>query len=161
MGGVIWTAQPCGCTQEVYNGQKREKVCEHGYIYVSEKAKASTPGSSMSRSQPDRDWTDARAKVELEGRCRVCGSSYGLEAAHVMGRKYDQPLHSGTKTLYVNPLDIVPLGPVCHRRFDAHELDLLPYLAPEEQVRAVELAGSIETAFRRLAPSAYREVVSA
>lgn len=125
-------------------------------------AAARKRGSTLKRSQPDRDWTDANAKVELEARCRVCGyEGPGIERAHIMGRKYDQPAHTGTKTLYVNPLDILPLCPVfaperCHERFDHHELDLLPFLAPEEQTRAVEVAGGIEAARKRLAPSAYR-----
>jgi len=162
---TTWIAQPCGCKHAPALGAKRERVCEHGYIFQSEKVASKPRRRSMQRKEPKRIWDDARAKVDLEARCRVCGwepaDTDELDAAHIMGRKYDQPAHTGTKTLYVNPLDIVPLCPVfapeqCHQRFDAHELDLLPFLAPEEQTRAVELAGGIEAARKRLAPSAYR-----
>jgi len=159
------TAKACGCTQEPVMGAKREKLCDHGNLF--ERSASASKHRPMQRKEPKRDWTDARAKVELEGRCRVCGWEGDCEAAHIMGRKYDEPAHSRTKTLYVNPLDILPLcGTVgdgagsyrfgCHERFDAHELDLLPYLHPGEQTRAVELAGGIEAARKRLAPSAYR-----
>lgn len=115
-------------------------------------------------SQPKRIWDDARAKVEEEGRCRICGRAQDLEAAHIMGRKYDRPASPGSKTLYVNPESIVPLcgswngsaQASCHHRVDAHELDLLGYLTQPEQVQAVMDCGSIETARRRLAPSEYR-----
>lgn len=170
---TTWIAQPCGCKHAPALGAKRDRVCEHGYVFQSEKAvlkrspltEVAARQRRLKRSEPKRDWTDARAKVELEARCRVCGYEPGnpdmLDAAHIMDRKYDQPAHTGTRTLYVNPLDIAPLCPVfaperCHQRFDAHELDLLPFLAPEEQTRAVELAGGIEAARKRLAPSAYR-----
>lgn len=147
-------------------GQKRAKVCDCGNLFEKlDSEQQPARRKAAKRSEPKRIWTDARAKVELEARCRVCGYEPGdpdtLDAAHVMGRKYDQPAHTGTRTLYVNPLDIVPLCATysaqhCHQRFDAHELDLLPFLAPEEQTRAVELAGGIEAARKRLAPSAYR-----
>lgn len=161
---TTWKAQPCGCKQDIVIGVKRERVCEHGYIFQSEKAAKPQRRKSAKRSEPKRIWDDARAKVDLEGRCRVCGREGALEAAHIMGRKHDEPAHSGTRDLYVNPLRIVPLcgtrdlnfGVGCHHFFDAHELDLLPYLAIEEQVKAVEDAGGIEPARKRLAPSAYR-----
>lgn len=92
----------------------------------------------MPLSGPPRDWSDARAKVEAEGRCRNCGRSgdeVKLEFDHAFGRRYDEPMPCKTckgtarrlagagpcvrcggtglsKTLYVNPLAGVPLcGP--------------------------------------------------
>lgn len=110
------------------------------------------------RSEPKRDWTDARAKVEIEGRCRRCGGEPPhLEAAHLVGRKLDEPHPDGTKRLWVNPDRIVPLCPEDHAAFDAHRLDLLGHLSIEEQLRAVADCGGIEQARRRLAPSAYVE----
>lgn len=119
-----------------------------------------------------RDWTAAREKVEAEGRCRVCGgggiSRLVLEAAHIIGREHDNhpsiggPEHIyGKATLPVMPVRIVPLcrhmrGRGCHPAYDAHELDLLPYLTVEEQAQAVLDAGGIELARRRTAPLAYR-----
>jgi hypothetical protein len=120
-------------------------------------------------SQPARDWKEALEKVGEEGACRACGRSSNLETAHVSGRKFDKP-KPGRKTLWVDPDDVVPLcgnfayddahhfG--CHARYDAHDLDLLPYLRTPEQVKAVQNYGSIELARRRLAPSLYREKVS-
>jgi hypothetical protein len=125
-------------------------------------------GSTLRRTQPKRDWSDARAKVEEEGCCRVCGSGTNVEAAHITGRKHDEPL-LGSQTLYVHPNRIVPLcGDYigdewrhgCHGRYDAHELDLLSYLTTAEQAQAVQDAGSIESARARLCPSAYREAVA-
>jgi hypothetical protein len=166
---MIRTAKPCGCIQEPVMGAKRPKLCDHGNLFEKERPEPTRAGRSLPQvrrsQQPKRIWDDARAKVDLEARCRACGwepaDTDELDAAHIMGRKYDQPAHTGTKTLYVNPLDIVPLCPVfapnhCHQSVDSHELDLLPFLGPEEQTRAVELAGGIEAARKRLAPSAYR-----
>ncbi len=104
-------------------------------------------------SQPKRDWTDANEKREYG--CRVCGR-YDVELAHTIGRKHDQPKAPGSKTLYVNPDSVVPLCPSIHRAYDAHQFDLLSYLTLAEQLDAVAKAGSIESARRRLAPSAYR-----
>ncbi len=104
-----------------------------------------------------RDWRSAIRKVHAEGRCRVCGSERGLEAAHVIGRKHDAVLvgPKGGERVYVHPDSIVPLcgGSVlndCHRQYDARELDLLPYLHLHEQVRAVEDAGGILSALKRV-----------
>ena len=113
-------------------------------------------------SQPRRDWSDARAKVESEEICRVCGRSICLEAAHIMGRVHD-PQKGQSKTRYVRPESIVPLcGSLapefsCHVLYDAHQIDLLPYLTKEEQAQAVLDAGSIDSARRRLCPSEFRE----
>lgn len=114
-------------------------------------------------AQKRRDWADARAKVDAEGKCRVCKRrDRKLEAAHVIGRDNDEPKAPGSKTFYVKPERIVPLcGPFpagCHG--DTQErrtTDLLPHLTVEEQAQAVLDAGSIESARVRLAPSAYRQ----
>lgn len=101
------------------------------------------------RSQPRRDWTDARAKVERAGCCRVCGyASEMLQAAHIVGREHDEPTLrctgcrstriafrlcldcfeagrnptyvQGSMTLYVKPDRIWEACPRCHRRYDPH-----------------------------------------
>jgi hypothetical protein len=54
---------------------------------------------------------------------------------------------------------IVGLCSDCHRRFDAHDLDLLSSLTAAEQVETVRQAGGIEIARRRLLPSEYRRIV--
>ena len=112
----------------------------------------------MKRSQPKRDWTDARAKVDAEGKCRRCGLGAYLEAAHVTGREHDRPKGNG-RTRYVHPDSVVPLcGPFpmgCHGMQHRHEFDLLPLLTLREQLRAVEDCGGIELARRRLCPSEF------
>jgi hypothetical protein len=90
-----------------------------------------------------RDWAWARMKVDAEARCRVCKrTDRGLEAAHIIGRKYDPD--DGV----VQPDDIVPLCRACHVEYDAHRLSLLPYLTLVEQAAAVRLVG-IERARNR------------
>lgn len=95
-----------------------------------------------------RDWANARAKVEREGRCRVCGSSEMLQAAHTVGRRH-QDVKDGSKVL-VKADAVVPLCLPCHEAYDARNLDLLPYVGLWEQVCAVEAAGGIELARKRL-----------
>ncbi len=104
-----------------------------------------------------RDWHDALRKLEEEGRCRVCGETRDLEAAHIIGRKHDAVIVGprGGESLYVHPDSIVPLcggftDNFCHGAYDAHILDLLSYLHVHEQVRAVEDAGGIFSALRRI-----------
>lgn len=101
---------------------------------------------------PQRYWTDARAKVEREGTCRVCGKRHGevsgetpfrmvtLEFAHLLGRRYDATVASLAAEaeeagrlehmlgdgfqLYVDPLDGVPLcGPAADSRSCHHRYD--------------------------------------
>jgi hypothetical protein len=109
----------------------------------------------MRRSQPKRDWTDARAKID-HAICRLCAEANPyVEAAHVIGRAHDRPKHEGTQTLWVNPDAVIPLCRPHHRAFDAHEIDVLSVLTLEEQLRAVEDAGGIELARIRTAPTAY------
>lgn len=92
----------------------------------------------MKRSQPKRNWSEAIAKRDSEGGCRVCGSRVRVEFAHLSGRVYDpkrdcigcqgvgeiEDIHTGaTRTCsdckgigtvrYVRPESGIPLcGPV-------------------------------------------------
>ncbi len=102
----------------------------------------------MKTSAPKRDWSEARDKVEEEGRCRVClvpdgsyvdGERVYLEAAHIIGREHDEVIAGpkGGKTLVVGRDSVVPLCRSCHAQYHAHRLDLLPYLFLPEQVEAV------------------------
>jgi hypothetical protein len=100
---------------------------------------------------PERDWSAARAKVDDEGRCRceILGHCQGrLQAAHTIGRQYDVVL-GPRGSMYVDPLDIVPLCAYHHRLYDQKRLDLLPYTFLKEQAKAVEHVG-IEAARGRL-----------
>jgi 5-methylcytosine-specific restriction endonuclease McrA len=92
-----------------------------------------------------RSWKEARQKVEREGfRCRVCRSSFQVEAAHVIPRS----LAPGVGT-NMSADNIVPLCRECHVEYDQHRLDLLPALTLPEQVAAVRQAGGIALAYRR------------
>jgi hypothetical protein len=103
-----------------------------------------------------RRWGDARAKMEEEGRCRVCGEGPWniLEAAHVIGRRCDPIMQGerGGQYRYVHPDSIVPLCKRCHASYDRRELDLLPFMFWPEQVRAVEDAGGVMSALKRVSP---------
>jgi hypothetical protein len=136
--------------------------------------------TALRSSQPKRDWTEARAKVDRSA-CRVAvyknikaGCEGEMEAAHIIGRECDQfipaeewheddgPLEARLKfadgylrqewngELRVFPVRIVPLCRKHHRAYDAHELDLLPYLTVEEQAQAVLDAGGLELARNRI-----------
>lgn len=104
----------------------------------------------MKSKAPARNWEAARAKVEREGACRYCGDTMMLEAAHVIGRKYDRPASEDSKTLLVRPDSVVVLCRRHHEAYDRRELDLMPYLHLVEQVRAVEDAGGIASANKRI-----------
>jgi 5-methylcytosine-specific restriction endonuclease McrA len=94
-----------------------------------------------------RNWKEARQKVEREGfRCRVCRSSFQVEAAHVIPRS----LAPGVGT-NMSADNIVPLCRECHVEYDQHRLDLLPALTLPEQVAAVQQAGGIALAYKRTA----------
>lgn len=101
--------------------------------------------------KPRRNWKQARAKVEEEGKCRVCGIQRGLQAAHLVPRVHDEKRGS---IRFVDPANILPLCPPCHAALDSHELDVLPYLTRQEELHAVAVLG-LEQARRRLAPLDY------
>ena len=89
-----------------------------------------------------RDWSEARAKCDQEGRCRVCRRrERPVEAAHILPRSV---VPNGGE----DGRNIVPLCREHHGEYDADRLDLLPWLSPEEQSYAVELAGGIIAALR-------------
>ena len=117
------------------------------------------------RSQPRRYWDDALAKAQGEGRCRffrLGGCEGKIECAHVMGREHDRPGELvfipeaiGKYDLYVDPRRIFPACKAHHGAYDRHELDALPVLTVEEQVLAVEDAGGIALALRRISGRDY------
>lgn len=105
-----------------------------------------------------RDWSDALQKVAWEGKCRVCGRTTGLQAAHVSGRRHDLAIGSRSgdpRVIYVHPDDIVPLCSQtesglggCHGEYDRRDLDLLPYLTLAEQARAAGHVGIVRALAR-------------
>lgn len=107
----------------------------------------------MLKSSMRRDWREALRKVNREGQCRVCKSRVNLEAAHTISRRLQDVVVEGPRggtMLLVKADAIVPLCESCHRSYDARELDLLPYLFLPEQVYAVETAGGMASANKRL-----------
>lgn len=116
-------------------------------------------------SQPKKDWSLARDKIEAEGCCRVCGSTRDLQAAHTIGQTeqdIDQTGPRGGRTKLVPTNAVIPLcGPFsgnnCHMRYDHRELDILGYLYLDEELEAVKAAGGIENARKRLYPTAYKK----
>jgi 5-methylcytosine-specific restriction endonuclease McrA len=113
--------------------------------------------SRIKSREPRRDWTEAITKVQEEGRCRVCGASENLEAAHVIPRaKSDERVTGprGGEVLRVPRDAVVPLCREHHGDYDAHRLDLLPFLFVPEQIFAVKAAGGILSALKRISASA-------
>jgi len=109
-----------------------------------------------------RDWS--AITIEASDPCRICGSQGRTERAHVSGRTYDE--RTGKGRWKVHPLDIVPLcGPAldtasCHYGVDHGQIDLLPFLTVDEQVRVVQHLLGIENARIRLAPLSYKAVAA-
>ena len=173
---ATWVTRHCDCTQTVYSGQKREKVCGCGNVFENadviarQREKAQQP---RRRSvPPDRFWDDARAKVDEEGCCRICkrppAPGRPIEAAHVLGREHDEPMVSRStgeilRVLYVDPNRIFPAcGPSpggCHGMAERKEINVLPYLTLEEELQAIRDAGSIEAARIRLEPVTHNNEV--
>lgn len=114
----------------------------------------------MKRSQPQRDWRDSLAKLEAEGRCRVCGVERGLQQAHTVGRTHDAA-KPGQKTLWVDPDAIIILCQHCHADQGAGDLSILEFMTAAEQLYAVRTLGSIEAARRKLDPLDYRRDIEA
>lgn len=115
---------------------------------------------AMAKPRVERYWTGALEKCRREGVCRVCGSQFDVQAAHTVGRKYDElaVLEDGSSALFVDPVDIVPLCMTCHRAYDARELSLLEHMTYEEQAAAVEHLGIVRALHRltgqRMVPAA-------
>jgi hypothetical protein len=119
----------------------------------------------MKRSAPKRIWDDARAKVEEEGKCRVCGiyddatidgTRVHIEAAHTIGREHDAVMVGprGGEVIHVHPDSVIPLCSDDHRALHERRLDLLPYMTLEEQIEATRAAGGIYSAYERLSGNA-------
>lgn len=168
-----YEAKECGCSKDIGMSKARTaQYCEHKNLLVYVKQLGSKPLTTekltkaltrkpFKRTQPKRDWSDARRKVEDEMVCRVCGGNQDVQAAHVIGRSCDEPMEGKPNVLYVKPERIIPLcgwfSPMkCHALFDTHALDVLEFLTTSEQVQAVADAGSIESARRRTSPSSYK-----
>lgn len=163
-------APGCGCVIDTAMGQKKPEVCEEhrtrmvraSSLRVVEGREKKLDNDKRRRrpSECRRDWSLANAKrEEEEDLCRVTKEP-GTELAHVLGRKYDEPISPNSRTLLVLPDRVVPLAPRIHTAYDHHEFDLLPYLTTAEQAQAVLDAGSIGQALKRISPEAARELAA-
>ena len=103
----------------------------------------------MSGWSSKRDYTAGRAKIDEEnGQCRVCGSTFQVECAHLVARSQCGP------GVGEDPRNLIPLCRTHHRQLDRQDmpyLDVLPYLSAEEQAYAVQIhPGKLVGAYRRL-----------
>jgi hypothetical protein len=93
----------------------------------------------------------AREKVEQEGQCRVCGCPADLcDAAHLWDRSLGG-VGFDDADLCIPLCSRIKGGTGCHDAYDAHQLDLRPYVTVAEAVAVVRAARSIERARNRLA----------
>ena len=79
--------------------------------------------------------------MDTEAECRSCQRGDDLQAAHISYRRFDSGL--------IDPNGIVPLCVECHMAYDAHKLDLLPYINYAEQAKVVADLGIVR-AYKRL-----------
>lgn len=86
-----------------------------------------------------RDWRDAVEHHDGKG-CRVC-LRWPRELAHVIPRENDWIGRRDRRVVRVDPLAVVPLCGEHHRSYDTFQLDLLPYLKPEEIAHACSVIG--------------------
>jgi hypothetical protein len=100
---------------------------------------------------PQRVWTEAANKVRDEGKCRRCGSPFGLEAAHIIPRS-----RIGARRGAEDARNIIPLCSRDHAAQHAGLWELGPFLTEKEWLWAVHLVGEGE-AERRLSPSTFRQ----
>lgn len=92
-----------------------------------------------------RDWKLANEK---RAPCRVCGAR-PVDLANTIGHAR-QDVEQEDGSLLVIPDAVVPLCSSHHRLYDSRLLNLLPYLTREEVVNAIEAAGGVRAARRRL-----------
>ncbi len=93
-----------------------------------------------------RDYGPARAKVDAEGMCRMCGAYDGVQAAHIVPRSR---LVGGEGA--EDPRNIIPLCFRCHGQQHAGDLELLPLMTHEEQGYVASLVGITEALKRTTA----------
>lgn len=107
-----------------------------------------------------RDWSSAEKK---RNRCRIRNEhgqacpGWPVELAHTISRDAQDAEHLGARGgryLFVHPDSVVPLCTEHHQLYDARRLDLLPYLTIDEQHNALDAAGGLELARKRLMGSA-------
>lgn len=171
MPGTIRVAQPCGCVQETYMGQRREKFCECGNLFEKpEVVERRRDRRSTSTLKPGRGMAASPAQREkVAGAvCVGCGAEATPDGALVIDPAHVWPRGKGGCD---SPDCVLPLcrfvfdGSGCHRLFDEGQLDLLSRVSEQPEAFATELAHPIRhhgvplvSLVQRLAGNEYRFV---
>lgn len=131
---MLWTAQPCGCAFDSVMGRKRPRKCEHGNLFLSEKA-ASTVGRRPAPMKRGRGFAASPAQQrKVKGRpCIVCGLD-GYEAQIHAAHVYPRRLQSCECAE-----GVVPLCSEHHHLYDdqSEPFDLLRHLVQGYHVELV------------------------
>lgn len=151
---ATWVTRHCDCTQTVYSGQKREKVCGCGNVFENadviarQRAKARRAVQAPASVRPIATCSPAqRAKVKDQP-CVGCGrvvepdeqSGWTIDPMHLWPRGKggcDSP------DCVLPGCRYVPTGEGCHRLFDNGELDLLSKVSERPESFAAEVAHPI------------------
>ncbi len=151
---TLWVAQPCGCSQEVAMGQRRERVCGCGHLFErpevieARREKARTAAAKPAPVRPIAECSPAQREKVRGGPCIGCGrvvepdeeTPWTIDPMHVW------PQGKGG---CMDPDCVLPgcrhrfTGEGCHRLFDEGKLDLLSRLSASPEAFAVELAHPI------------------
>lgn len=91
-----------------------------------------------------RVWLEMRAKVVREGQCRNCGTTHGVEAAHLVPRSRLGPNKGAEDARNCIPL-CGDFERGCHRAYDEHRMSIRHLLRADEIAYMVQLVGEGET----------------
>jgi 5-methylcytosine-specific restriction endonuclease McrA len=91
---------------------------------------------SFARRPRIRSWHEAREKVQAAGSCRSCGYTGHLEAAHTVGRQFQDEKGVQNTYLWVNPRSVIPLCRRCHVALHDKRLDISGLLSWAELMNA-------------------------
>ena len=116
----------------------------------------------MSKYGPD-SWVSAVMKLEREGACRVCASHNvvtegPLDPAHTYGRQEQDYYDSERGYWMVHEEATIPLCRNCHKRYDAHDLDLEHLLTHPERHRVLDAAYTLWDALNRTSPHSLKKI---
>jgi hypothetical protein len=148
---MLRIAYPCGCRQESYMGQKRERLCEHRNVFERPDAQGKT--SPRRRSAPLKPGKGFAASKQQRQKvrglvCVGCGREASEDGSVVIDPAHVWPKGKGgcDKAACVLPMcRFVFDGSGCHKLFDEGKLDLLARLEERDthEAYAEELAHPI------------------
>lgn len=150
MPGTIRIAQPCGCRQEHFMGQKRELTCEHGHLFEKPGTGSQRPRRRVASLRSKRGFeASAQQQAKVEGLvCAGCGREasdlVAIDPAHVWPRAKGGCDHEDCVVPLCRPKAFNPADLGCHRLLDdaSKKFDLLKRLIGYESW-SVELAHPI------------------